>query len=133
MLGKPHIANEFAPSRPGLTRSRSGFTLIELLLSVVLLDVGLVALVGLGTVIIRDGRSTRALSQAARLASVRLERLASVSCTGSASGSANPSPGIAEWFTDIGAPNETRELTDSVIVVSSRGVSNVVLRTRAGC
>ena len=114
--------------------SRPAFTLIELLLALVLLDIGLLALVALGAAITRDASTVRALASANHSASMRLERMASVDCTGASSGASNPFPGAADWFTDAPAPNGTRILTDSVVVTLPRGGhSTTVLHTRAPC
>lgn len=129
-----HIARRSPPfARRFPMPVRPAFTLIELLLAVVLLDIGLLALVGLGAAITRDARSTRALSRASRLASTRLERMGSLSCVGSSAGTAVPWPGVTEWFTETAAPNETRILVDSVSVIEPRGTSSIVVSTHARC
>ena len=60
--------------------ARPGFTLIELLIALVLLDIGLLALVGIGARIARDSRTTRAAAVALSVLSARLERSASAPC-----------------------------------------------------
>ena len=112
---------------------RNGFTLVELLVALVLLDVGLLALVGLAASLSQSFDRARADAHAQSLATARLERIASVPCTTSASGTQSSSPADSEWFTDQSQPNGTRILTDSVKVLTSRVPRIVVLRTRARC
>jgi len=112
---------------------RRGFTLIELLVALLLLDVGLLALVGFAAALYRDGGDTRASSRTWAIASARIERMASLRCGGPNAGTATLSRGISEWFTDVATPNETRLLADSVRVVTSRGVQIASLRTLARC
>src|SRR5437773_9043715 len=100
---------------------RGGFTLIELLIALVLLDVGLLALVGIAAAITRDANSSQGTSKALSVASARLERAASLECRGAASGVAAVSPGLTEWFAELPQPNETRIISDSVAIVTSRG------------
>jgi prepilin-type N-terminal cleavage/methylation domain-containing protein len=112
---------------------RRGFSLIELLVALVLLDVGLLALVGLGTTITREADGGRAALKAIATAQNRLERLASVGCGAVVHGSTVPSSGMVEVFDDVPAANATRLLRDSVTVTTSRGPSIVALGTGARC
>ena len=121
-----HRRNEPSPTR-------RGFTLVELLVALLLLDVGLLALVGFATALYRDGNDTRASARAWAIASARLERMASVSCGGPSVGSVESLGGVSEWFAEAAAPNDTRILADSVRVVTSRGVEIATLRTSARC
>lgn len=120
-------------SRAARARRRRGFTLIELLVALLLLDVGLLALVGLAATLYRDGDDARATALAWTIASARLERMASLSCAGAIAGSASPAVGITEWFSDVPTFNDTRLLADSVRVVTSRGIRAASLRTTARC
>jgi prepilin-type N-terminal cleavage/methylation domain-containing protein len=119
--------------RAASARHRRGFTLIELLVALLLLDVGLLALVGLAASLYREGDDTRDTDRAWALASARVERMASVACAGAMAGSASPASGVAEWFSDVPTLNDTRLLADSVRIVTSRGVRAASLRTRARC
>lgn len=112
---------------------RVGFTIIELLLALVLLDIGLFALVGLGATISRTATAMRASSLGVRVAWGRVERMASAGCGGAISGTAAPGRGITEWFSDTPGPNDTRALGDSVAVRLPRGVQFVIARSRARC
>ena len=116
-----------------LSSSRKGFTIVELLIALVLLDVGLLALVGLAASIDRDADSARKRTNALSAASGRLETIASLACQGDASGVAQGSPGITEWFSEASAPNATRDIVDSVAYVTPHGVRTFVLRTGARC
>lgn len=118
-------------SKPHSTRR--GFTLIELLVALLLLDVGLLGLVGFAAALYRNGNNTRATSHAWAIAAARVERMASVACGSQSNGSATAPGGIGEWFTESATPNETRLLGDSVRITTSRGVQVAVLRTSARC
>lgn len=124
-------ASSHLPIDPSL--ARRGFTLIELLVALLLLDVGLLALVGFAAALYRDGNDTRGLARAWAIASARVERMASASCGGPTAGSATYAGGVSEWFSDAPSPNETRILADSVRIATSRGVVIASLRTAARC
>ena len=113
--------------------SRKGFTIVELLIALVLLDVGLLALVGLAASIARDAATSRIRTDALSAASARLERMASVACHGAASGVAQASPALTEWFSESPSPNETRTIVDSVAFMTARGMRTLVLQTAARC
>lgn len=119
--------------RPALLSAQRGFTLIELLVALLLLDVGLLGLVGFATSLYRDGDDTRATARALAAASARLERMASVTCADPISGSVAPAAGMAEWFTDRPTLYGTRLLADSVWITTSRRSQATVLRTLARC
>jgi Tfp pilus assembly protein PilV len=114
-------------------RVRCGFTLVELLVALVLLDVGLLVLVGLGAAISRDASDMRRLSRATAIAVARVETMASLVCAGTSAGTSAPAPGIAESFTDTAAPNGTRLLSDSVTIDLRGRIRAAVMRTRARC
>jgi len=122
-----------APFRKATAASRGGFTLIEVLVALVLLDVGLLALVGLGAALARAANSDRAAFLATALASARVERLASLACAGPVSGSQRVGGAVTESYSDTPTPNGTRRATDSVTVTTSRGVQVVVLSTGGRC
>ena len=113
--------------------ARHGFTLIELLIALVLLDVGLLALVGIGARIARDSRTTRAAAVALSVLSARLERSASAPCRLDASGTAAWNDGVAERWTETIGANGTRTISDTATFPTSRGVRTVALRTAARC
>lgn len=113
--------------------TRRGFTLVELLVALLLLDVGLLALVGLGITASREGRGGRAALRAAAVASARVERLGSVPCGDAIAAVVEPSAALREAFTDTPGPNHTRSLRDSVRIATIRGPVTVVLATRTRC
>jgi prepilin-type N-terminal cleavage/methylation domain-containing protein len=112
---------------------RRGFTLIELLVALVLLDIGLLALVGLGATMSRDASDVRNGARGARIAEARIETLASLGCVASLAGTTSPAPGVRESYASVPGPNETLLLGDSVTVILSRNVRTTVLRTRGRC
>ena len=117
----------------GPRRGRRGFTLVELLVALVLLDIGLLALVGLTASLSRSVDRLRASARAESIATARVERIAATPCTASATGSERPDAAVTEWFSDQPAPNGTRLIVDSVAVTTVRGTRTAVLRTRARC
>ena len=119
--------------KPGLPRRRVGFTLVELLIALVLLNVGLLALVGLAASITRNADDSRFAANASRIAAVRLERTASTACRGDTSGVDHVAAGVTEQFSDMPAPNDSRVITDSVTYETTRGPKTFVLRTAALC
>jgi len=119
--------------RIGNPRRRTGFTLIELLIALVLLDVGLLALVGLAASITRSADDSRFAASASNVAAARLERIASIACAGAVSGAQQVAPGMTERFSDLPAPNDSRVITDSVTYETTRGPKTFVLRTEARC
>jgi Tfp pilus assembly protein PilV len=125
--------NRTAAFRKATLPSRGGFTLIELLVALVLLDIGLLALVGLGATLARAANATSARFLGTTLASARLERLASTSCSGPVAGKEQVGNAAVESYSDVPQPNGTRRLTDSVVVTISRGVQVVVLSTGGRC
>jgi len=116
-----------------LRHARAGFTLVELLVALVLLDIGLLALIAVAASITRSAHVSGIEASALSIASARLERAASLACGGGNSGVARANPATTEWFADMPAPNETRVISDSVAVVTSRGIRTIVLRTGARC
>ena len=114
-------------------RARTGFSLIELLIALVLLECGLLALVGVAAASTREADSARRDAAAISVASARLERTASLSCRGSNSGVSPAGPGLTESYMEIVGPNGTRVVSDSVVVVTTRGPRVTVLRIGARC
>ena len=128
----PNTSHHQSPITVQRPRTRRGFTLIELLVALLLLDVGLLGLVGFAAALYRDGNDTRATARAWAIASARVERMASVAC-GSADAGTATGAGKSEWFTDAPGPNDTRLLGDSVRITTSRGVQIASLHTAARC
>lgn len=113
--------------------ARRGFTLIELLVALVLLDVGLLALVGMAAAISRDSHAIDGAAQATLVAASRLERLISAPCKDDYAAAEHPATGVSESFGESRLPNATRALWDSVVVTTSRGARTTVLVTKARC
>lgn len=117
-------------ARPG---PRRGFTLIELLVALVLLDVGLLALVGLAAALARAANVDGARFLATSLANARVERMASAPCSGAIASTEHLGTAAVESYTDAPAPNGTRRLRDSVRVTTSARAQVVVLGTGGRC
>ena len=116
------------------SRHRRGFTLIELIVALLVVDVALLALVGSATTFSREVAiaALRARAQAGAIA--RMERLASVSCSGAVFGDSIWAPAIHEWWTVASPTGRTVEISDSLVYTTSGGSSHFfVLRTRARC
>src|ERR1700759_1026125 len=93
---------------------RHGFTLVELLVAVVLLNVGLLALVGASAALVRRHVAVRARSAAVRAASARLELLAASPCVASDGSAARPD-GLDEYWSASPPANAVRDIADSVV------------------
>jgi Tfp pilus assembly protein PilE len=112
---------------------RRGFTLAELLLALVLLDLGILALVGASAAVARVESGTRSDARQLATASTRVERTLSTPCGAASAGTAQPARDLVESWTDTPGPNATREVTDSVVLSTSRGSRIVVLRSGGRC
>lgn len=113
-------------------RRRCGFTLVELLVAIVLIDVGVLALVSESAVLVRSRNSLRLRARAAELASDRVASLSAGGCAPNA-GSATALDGTVESWSIALAPNQTREVRDSVTFTEGGVARAVVLRTRLPC
>ena len=113
-------------------RNRAAFTLIEVIVSVVLLNVGLLALVASSAVLIRQTSEMRARSAAVRAAANRLALLGATTCA-ARSGTASSAFGVREVWSVQVLDDGVRELRDSVSYSAPTGVKSVVLRTRLPC
>jgi prepilin-type N-terminal cleavage/methylation domain-containing protein len=114
-------------------RPTNGFTLIELLIALVLLDVGLLALVGVSAALSREALRTRNASLASSIATAGVERAASLECRGPREQRLTPNAGITAWFSESPGAHETRTISESVAVVTPRGVQTAAIRTGARC
>jgi prepilin-type N-terminal cleavage/methylation domain-containing protein len=112
--------------------SRRGFTLVELLVAIVLVNVGLLALVGGSTAVVRRHTAIRARTAAVQTAALRLELMAATSCSAVVAGSTATSAGSEVWASSV-LPNGVRELVDSVVYLDGGLRATVALRTRISC
>ena len=119
-------------SRPQRS-ARRGFSLIELLIALVLLEIGLLALVGMAAASARETNGSRREATALSVAWARLERAASLTCRGSNSEVFPNLRGLTESYTETVGPNQTRVISDSVVVTTTFGIRATVLRIGARC
>ena len=115
--------------------NRRGFTLAELLVAVVLVNVGLLALVGGSAAVVRRHTILRARSIAVQTAKTRIELLAALAC-GATSGSATSMNGVVETWSVAPLANGVRELSARVTFptpAAASGEGEVLLRTRVAC
>jgi Tfp pilus assembly protein FimT len=117
---------------PAPVRRRRGVTLLELLVALVLLDFGLIALVGAAASASRLRGRAHGDGLALDVASGRLEQILAVPCRGAAAGMEAPTRAMTEWWSDEPAPNGTRTVSDSVVVAMARGESRTVVLHGAG-
>src|SRR5207249_8651152 len=106
-----------------------GFTLVELLVSILLIDLGLLALVAGSAVIVREVGDAHARSAAVHAAIDRLESAGAGPCV-AAAGDADGPHGMHEHWTVTPLPNRTHEIVDSVTYPYAGTERRVVLRTR---
>ena len=118
--------------RPCLPASPRGFTLVEVLVSLVLIEIGLLALAASSAVVIRETVFVRARVSAIEAARNRVESIAATSCAAT-SGSVSAANGLREeWLTRVGPPS-AREIRDSVTITTQRLTRAVVFQTRTAC
>jgi len=113
-------------------RSRRGFTLAEVLLAIVLIDVGLLALIGGSAVLVRQTNALRLRNAALRTATNRLQQLAAASCVATA-GAAISADGIREVWTLVASNGGIADVRDSVTFSGGATTHVVVLQTRLPC
>jgi Tfp pilus assembly protein PilV len=110
---------------------RPGFTLVELLVAVLLIDVGVLAMVGGTAAVARRQVEMETRTKAAQLANNRIQGLIAGPCSAS-HGSATSGGGIVEhWLLDVA--DGQRDLRDSVVFFIARAERSVVIRSRAPC
>ncbi len=112
-------------------RAPRGFSIIELIVAMMLVAVGLLALVGANTMLVRRRNESRQRLAAVAAATNRIAQLASGPCL-SASGASGSAPGIAERWSVVMRANAFRDIEDSV-GFGARPAHAFVLRTRLPC
>src|ERR1051325_662089 len=113
-------------------QARRGFTLPELLVAIVLIDLGLLSIVAMSAVVVREADEGRARAAAARAALNRLEAIQSVACAAGAGTAAGPH-GIRERWTATVSDSATLEIADTGSFRTASGVNEIVMRTRSPC
>jgi Tfp pilus assembly protein PilV len=111
---------------------RAGFTLVEVLIAVVLIDVGLLALVAAGSILVRRATELRLRAVAVRAAVDRLQLIGVGACVG-ANGATIGSGDVRENWEATAPTNGVRELYDSVTFIVAGVEKAVALRTRLPC
>lgn len=90
-------------------RDRRGFTLVELIVGMVLLTIGVMGLVGVSALSIRQSTTADRHSVAANVAASRMERLRALPCASIAAGSAT-TRGITESWTILATTTTSRRV-----------------------
>src|SRR5258706_6196830 len=111
---------------------RAGFTLVEVLIAVVLIDVGLLALVAAGSILVRRATEVRLRTAALRAAVDRLLLIGVGTCAGANGATIGPG-GVRESWGATAPTNGVRELYDSVTFTVAGVERSVALRTRLPC
>ena len=111
---------------------RAGFTLVEVLIAVVLIDVGLLALVAAGSILVRRAAEVRLRTTAIHVAVDRLQLVGVGACVGT-NGVAIGASGVRENWGATAPTNGVRELYDSVTFTVDGAVKLLALRTRLPC
>jgi len=112
-------------------RAPRGFSIVELIVAMMLLAIGVLALVGANTILIRRRNEARQRLAAVGAGTNRLAQLAAGRCV-SASGRSGAPPGIAERWSVAARANAFRDIEDSVSF-GARPAHAFVLRTRLPC
>ena len=126
----------FRPSSRATTRliarPRRGFTLVELLVSLLAINVALLALVAGGAGVMKRTSELRVRNAAVEAAANRLQQLAAGPCA-PAAGTAVGRAGVVEHWTALAQRNGIQELSDSVTFTLSGAAHSLVVRTRLPC
>ena len=115
-----------------MLRARPAFTLVELIVSMLLIDVALLALVASGALVIRQASDGHVHSSAVRSAVNRLESISARLPCAVATGHVVGPHGTQEDWTVLVAGGE-REIVDSVRYIQASGVRTIVLRASTLC
>jgi Tfp pilus assembly protein PilV len=113
-------------------RSRRGFTLAEVLLAIILIDVGLLALVGSSALLARRTNALRLRNAALRAAANRLQQLGAAPCA-PATGVATSADGVQEAWTLVPTNGTVLDIRDSVTFSDGATTHRIVLETRLPC
>jgi type II secretory pathway pseudopilin PulG len=113
-------------------RPRRGFTLVEVLLAVLLIDIGLLALVGTSAVLVRQSNALRLRNSALRAANNRVQQLGGGLCAATLGVNVTPDGVREEWSADP-LTDGFLDLRDSVSFLIGTAAHAVVLRTRVPC
>jgi Tfp pilus assembly protein PilV len=128
-----------APERGGVMRQQGGFTVVEVLIAVILLEVGVLALVGGSALVLRLLHRGAVTTQAAWVALNRLERLgaelaASPSCSAAAGSDSLPRSILEAWSVlPVAEALELRQLSVTVTYPVAGGSRSAILATRIRC
>lgn len=113
-------------------RLRHGFTLAEVLLAIILIDVGLLALVGGSAVLVRRTNALRLRNAALRTATNRLQQLGAAPCAAT-TGVATSADGVREEWTLVPVNGVMVDARDSVTFSDGATTHGIVLQTRLPC
>ncbi len=118
---------------PRQPRPRRAFTLIELLVALVLLDCGLLAIVGCGAVIARATRTSTARTEAIAAAQSRVEQLVASICDGGTTGSLQTNRWRETWSVARDIAGKTREIRVSIDYGDGALRRSLTFHSRAPC
>ncbi len=113
-------------------RTRRGFTIAEVLVAIILIDVGLLALVGATAVLARRTNGLRLRNAALRAATNRLQQLGATPCA-AATGVAITADGVREEWTLAPLSGVLVDVRDSVTFSDGVATHGVLLQTRLPC
>ena len=111
-------------------RLRHGFTLVEVLVAVLLIDVGLLALVGASAVLVRQTNALRLRNEALRTAANRLQQLGAGPCA-TTSGALSADVLREDWSAT--QQSGVLDVRDSVTFPLGTAAHGVVLETKLPC
>lgn len=113
---------------------RRGFSLVELMVAMMLLSVGVLGLVGVSAMAMRQTNDANNRNIAALVAATRMETLRSRTCASLANGGPVETSGVTERWTVVNPANPlTRTITGQFTYRAPRGYRNLNVSTTVPC
>lgn len=126
-----HVLLSNSRSR-GRRGARAGFTLVELIVAMLLLTIGLLALAGVGGVVLKQMSSGSYQTVATSIAQSRFEQLEGDACAAIIGGTATVR-GMSEKWTVAPLGLRAKTVYDTVTVVAASGTKTIGIHTVVSC
>ena len=126
------VGRRSATSRP--SPDRRGFSLVELIVAMMLLSVGVLGLVGVSSMALRQTSHANNRNEAALIAATRMETLRSRSCATLTNGGPVVTRGVTERWTIVNPANpNSRTITGRFTYRTPRGNRDLDVSTTVPC